>query len=182
MGNHRRATTRRSNGRRWPVLAFAIALAVASLAMVGSAGASHLEITVTVDDPAQLVTGVYLEVPVSVTCPTDIAAEPYTWVYDELVGLSVTQKAGREIARGGGGFQFYDDSIFGGESNGTPLTCDGTPHTYVVNVFPSPGSPAFHGGKAVVQVSGYIALIDPNSFFQDWTEFATGPLTMSIRG
>ena len=60
--------------------------------------------------------------------------------------------------------------------------CDGSPHEYTINVFPSPGSPAFKGGKAVVQASALIELLDPFAFFGDRVEGSMGPQTISVRG
>ncbi|HEU0303666.1 MAG TPA: hypothetical protein VFR32_03715 [Gaiellaceae bacterium] len=164
----------------WRALVSVVALAATSIVLVGSAGAGHAQVALAVDGDVNRVAGVYLEVPVSVTCPTDFA--PFTYVYTELVSVTVTQRAGREIARGGGSFFFYDDSLFGGFPHGTPLTCDGSPHVYTINVFPSQGSPAFKGGKAVVQLSALIELIDPFAFQFDRVEGSAGPQTISIKG
>ena len=182
MSTPRCTTGLRRRGRRTSVLAFVTALTATALVVVGNAGASHLELTLAVEEPANIVNGVYLEVPVSVMCPADLASPPFTYVREQLVSVIVTQKAGRAIARGSGSFLYYDDTIFGGVPHGTPLTCDGTPHSVVINVFPAPGSPAFHGGKAVVQLNAYIDMLDPFGFFFDRSEATLGPQTLSIRG
>src|SRR5687768_15006138 len=118
MERRSRMRTRTVPTHGWRALVSVVVLA-ASIVLVGSAAAGHAQVALAVDGDVHRVAGVYLEVPVSVTCPTDFA--PFTYVYTELVSVTVTQKAGREIARGGGSLFFYDESLFGGSPHGTPL-------------------------------------------------------------
>jgi hypothetical protein len=68
--------------------------------------------------------------------------------------------------------------LLNGIGFGTPVTCDGQPHTYALNVFPI-GDGAFKGGKAVV-VS---ALFNISTFsFENFFAAAPGPTTINIKG
>ena len=72
MSTSRCTTGLRRRGRRISVLTFVTTLTATALVAVGSAGASHLELALAVEEPAHIVNGVYLQVPVSVTCPADL--------------------------------------------------------------------------------------------------------------
>jgi hypothetical protein len=177
--------------RPWRRVAFSlIAASVATslaLALAGEARANHLNLSISVGKSAQLVAGVYIVLPVQITCPGDLSTGSFTFVYAEQVSVGVTQKtSGRTLAQGAGGFSFVDNSLFGQGSFGTPLTCDGSPHSYTLNVFPSVGTglSPFHGGQAVVTGSVYIDLRDPSCGFcsSDVSTANLGPQTIAIRG
>jgi len=176
------ARSRRSLG-----LGLVIAFAAASLALGSSASANHLSLTISINKSAKLVAGVYIAVPVQVTCPTDLPNGNFTFLAAETVDVSVTQKtSGQTLVHGGGEYSYTDSSVFGyGGPVGTPLTCDGTPHTYTVNAFPDqdPGKP-FGAGKAVMQGTVAIDLRDPTNPFccSDYNTATTPLQTVKVHG
>jgi hypothetical protein len=163
-------------------------IASAALLLAPAAGANHLEpgMTVSVGDSARLVNGVYLEVPVTVVCPT-LELTPTQWIQNESLVVRVTERVGKILASGSGQI-FYDDGRpFGGQVSGTPFVCDGAPHTFSVNVFPEPTSPGgpivpFKGGKAVS--FGYFSIFvqDSSTFRGDPNNVRVGPSSISIKG
>ena len=76
---------------------------VGLLSLPAQSLASHLqnEMAVRTESPIVLVGGVYVDVPVSVTCPAEFPV-PLTRVLMENLSVSVTQKAGRGFAAGFG--------------------------------------------------------------------------------
>ena len=183
-----RAFTRRTAWpRRTPrtaVFTLAVVTGAVALVLAGGASASHNAISISTGKSAGIVSGVYLTVPISISCADPATLAPFTFVYDEEVNVSVTQKtSGRTIVRGSGGFSFVDNTLYGwGSPYGTPLVCDGTAHSYTVNVFPA--SAPFHGGQAVVQANVSIDLRDPGNPWgqNDYTYADSGPQTISLRG
>jgi hypothetical protein len=163
-----------------------LALAAVLLIAPGQASANHLNegLAVSLGSPIRLVNGVYLQVPVQVTCPATFEA-PFTAIGTEEIGVSVTQKVGRDFAQGYGGL-FYQSPIFNGLEFGTPLTCDGSAHSYTVEVYPDSyaGSAPFHGGRAVANARLGIYLVDPANpwWLQDSNSASTGSTSISIRG
>jgi hypothetical protein len=155
------------------------------LALLGILGASFLAVpaaeaevsgmTVEVGTSATLVAGVYVAVPVTVTCVADEAS-----IFADEIDVSLTQKAGRELAHGSGGIG-YQSPAYNAIGFGTPVTCDGLPHTYSVDVFPdlSPDSSSgpFSGGKAVAQAFFSITDFSFHQFF-----VTAGPTTILIKG
>jgi hypothetical protein len=168
--------------RTWRVLTVAAGVVVTTLALVGTAGANHLDMTVSPGGDASRVAGVYLQVPIDVTCPADLTSGQFSYVYEQRIDVFVTQKAGNAIARGTGTRLHYDDSLVGGGPVGTPLTCDGSAHTYTLDVFPSVGSGPFKGGKAVVRATLTVVLLDPVFFWTDFNIVESELQTIRIRG
>jgi hypothetical protein len=170
----------------WRLRAGAAAIAgAAALALAAQAGAYvDPAMSATVGGPVVLVSGVYLQVPVVGTCSPLTA--PFTAIAYDTVEADVTQKVGSSIAWGVGNASYYSAAAQG-TASGQPVTCDGLPHTYLVNVFPSiPGSPAFRGGRAVVTVDFGVSAYDPLSgclFCPGGTSYVqTGPFSVSVRG
>jgi hypothetical protein len=148
------------------------AFVAASLFAVPTAGADVTGMSVAVGSTGTLVAGVYVVVPVTVTCVTDEAS-----IATDSIQLDLRQKSGRTLVEGGGGIS-YQSPLLNGIGFGTPVTCDGQPHTYALNVFPI-GDGAFKGGKAVV-VS---ALFNISTFsFENFFAAAPGPTTINIKG
>lgn len=164
------------------LLAIVAALAVVGLLPAG-ASASHLDpgLSVSIGSPVRIISGVYLAVPVKVTCP--VLAEPLTAIAADFIDISVTEKTGKTFAVGFGGLGYQSPAI-NGVTFGTPVICDGTPHTYTANVFPNiPDSGPFHGGQAVVSGGFDIGVYDPSSCVycsldDDFVRF--GPQSISI--
>jgi hypothetical protein len=93
---------------------------------------------ITVGDTAQLIEKVVLRIPVTVTCtsPADIL-----WGYSKVQATISQSVSGRTITSATG------------ETWG--LTCDGTAHTYQVEMSPTAGSSSFHPGSAVAIANFY---------------------------
>ena len=81
--------------------------------------------------------------------------------------MTVTENVGKVWAYGIAGDNYQSDA-YGYGPFGTPVTCDGSPHSYVLDVFPAqgyqqPNSPPFKkGNKAVVTGSFSVLLFDPS--------------------
>jgi len=146
-------------------------------------GANHLNpgMSIAVGSPVELVSGVYLIVPVTITCP-DPMLGPTQFLQSESVSVSVTQRFGQSLAAGSGNLSYRDDSRFGGGIIGSPLACDGTPHTYSINVFPSVLGTPFKGGRAVATASFNILVQDTSTFRGDSSSSSSGPTSVRIRG
>jgi hypothetical protein len=165
----------------------AVVAALAVLALLPArAAASHLNgsIVVSIGSPIALVNGVYLRVPVQATCPA--LQPPLAAIFSDQISVSVDQKTGRSLALGGGGI-FYQSPAANGVGVGTPVTCDGTAHTYTVNVLPAtPQSGPFHGGPAVASSQFSLTVFDstnPCVFCTADSNFTSGGLhSVSIRG
>ncbi|HEY1366243.1 MAG TPA: hypothetical protein VGF23_03985 [Gaiellaceae bacterium] len=71
----------------------------------------------------RLVSGVYLVVPVTYTCPSSLAGSIFT----DQVQVTVIENTSKGLARGTGGVGFQDPS-FNGIGFGTPVICDDSPH------------------------------------------------------
>jgi hypothetical protein len=176
-------------GRRvWRSVAVGLVavLAAVSLALVlpGGAQANHLSLSISSGSSARIVSGVYLAVPVQISCP-DVSADLFSHVYFEQVFIDVTQKtSGQGFAHGTAWFTFTDQTLLGGAVDGTPLTCDGALHSYTVNVWPDTGGSPFHGGRALVQASLTIVGQDPNDPWSsfDFNSAASGPMEIHLRG
>lgn len=133
-------------------VAAAGALTVAALWAPARANADT-GLTMTIGGPITLVNGVYLTVPVQVSCPA--STPPFVLGTDDI-NVTIEQKTSKTIASGQGGIGFYAPEVNGGGGFGTPVTCDGTPQSYTVDVFPQvPGSGPFKGGRAVVQYASF---------------------------
>jgi hypothetical protein len=140
------------------------------------ANASHVSasMSVSVGSSLKLVSGVYLAVPVDVSCP--VLQAPYSEIFSDDISVSVTQKAGQDFAFGFGSVG-YQSPVFNGVTFGSPVTCDGASHTYLINIFPAlPDSAPFHGGPAVASASFTLNLYDPLNpeFFNIDQNFASG--------
>jgi len=175
---------RRTSLLRTATLATATALvALGSVAIPASASHVSASMSVSVGSPVKLVNGVYLAVPVNVTCP--LLEVPYTEVFSDDISVSVTQKAGTDFAFGFGSVG-YQSPIFNGVGFGTPVTCDGTAHTFTLSVFPVvTDSAPFRGGRAVASASFSLNLYDPlNPDFSNIDQnFASGGnQSITVRG
>ena len=182
-----------SNGRRGRcrlVATFASAALVSAVAAVllapATASASHLNsgMSVSVGGPVKLVSGVYLRVPVSVTCP--VLPAPLTAIFSDSITVSVSDKTGNSLAFGGGGID-YQSPAYNGIGIGTPVTCDGSPHAMTVEVYPQiPDSGPFHGGRAVASAFFGLTVYDPTNpcvfCTADSSNVASGSQSISIRG
>ena len=165
--------------------ALVVAVLVFALAFLapGQARASHLNsgLVVSLGTPVVLVSGVYLEVPIDVTCP--VLPLPDTAIFSDDVSVRVTENTGR-VTTGFGDISFQSPA-FNGIGFGTPLSCDGGSHTYTVDVFPSGSSP-FHGGRAVGTGSVNLSVYDPTNpcvFCTADQNFAQAvPTSINIRG
>jgi len=140
---------------------------VAGLAIIAAfpatAFASHLSpgMSVSINGGIHLVNGVYLAVPVQVTCPA--LSDPLSAIFADGVDVSITEKTGKTFAFGSG-FLGYQSPAANGVTFGSPVICDGTAHAYTVNVFPSiPDSSPFHGGPAVASGDFDLGVYDPSS-------------------
>jgi hypothetical protein len=154
----------------------------AALPTTASADTVSTQMHVAVNGSAELVNGVYLAVPVDVTCP--VLQPPFSAIFSDNISLQVNQKAGREIAFGFAQVS-YQSPIFNGVGVGTPVTCDGTVHTVTLNAFPVPQSGPFHGGNAVASITFGLGLYDPSNpgFFNiDQNTTASGPQPIKIHG
>jgi hypothetical protein len=175
---------RRRSFLRTAALATATALlALGCVAMPASASHVTASMSVSVASSARLVNGVYLAVPVDVSCP--VLEAPYNAIFSDDVSVSVTQKAGTDFAFGYGSVG-YQSPIFNGVTFGTPVTCDGSPHTYTISVFPVlTDSAPFHGGRAVASASFTLNLYDPlNPSFSNIDQNFTsgGSQSVTVRG
>jgi hypothetical protein len=166
--------------------ALAAAAAAVLLLFPAQAIASHLNssLLVSIGDPIERVSGVYLTVPVEVTCP--VLPAPLTAIASDQISVTVTQNTGTELAFGSGGTG-YQSPVFNGLTFGTPVTCDGTAHSYTVNVFPStPQSGPFHGGQAVASAFFSLDVYDPTNpcvyCTLDQNSASSGPQSIKIRG
>jgi hypothetical protein len=167
------------------------AACVAAVAFVAAApaSASHLQpgMSIQVGNSVKLVNHVYLVVPVVITCPV-ISLEPNQIIEGETVNVSVQEKvAGGTLTTGGTSFGYSNETTFGGGISGTLLTCDGSPHTYYANVFPTIDSTtglgvAFKSGKAVASASLDIFLRDQVTIAGDDNAVSSGLTSISIRG
>jgi hypothetical protein len=129
-------------------------VAAVVLAIPAGVTASHLNMSIAVVGPGELVAGVQVLLPVEVTC------DPFTPSPGSFanVQINLQQKVGREITQASG---FV-----------TPV-CDGTPHTYQVAINPQLGGLAFHGGRALASLAGQICTLDPVTFQQHCSTFVS---------
>lgn len=171
-----------SRNRRATLVVALAAIGVA-LALAPFASANHLlpEMSVSAGGSARLVNGVYLTVPVTVACP-DLALDANHFVQAEDITVNVIQKVSKDLAEGSGSMSYSDERVFGGTMRGTPIACDGTPHTYVLNVFPRADSPPFRGGKAVVLANFDIFIQNLLTFGGDDNRLNGQPESLSIKG
>jgi hypothetical protein len=147
-------------GRRAALVITAVAVA----ALSGGASAASAAITVSVGSSGPLVFRLYVQVPVTATC--DPVSDP-TLVQSSSASASLQQVQGVRIARGDGYV--------------SPLTCDGTAHTYTVNVYPY--ETPFRAGPAVVSAFASVCEYDPTDYDPYTCSFAsTGPQRFLIRG
>jgi hypothetical protein len=155
----------------------------AALPAAASADTVSAQMRITAGGSATLVNGVYLAVPVNVSCP--VLQPPFSAIFSDTVSLQVNQKAGREIAFGFGQIS-YQSPFFNGVGNGTAVVCDGTAHSVTLNVFPNlTQSGPFHGGNAVASMNFALALYDPSDpqFFNVDQNFVSGgPQSIKIHG
>jgi len=166
-------------------LAFTAALLTLASALPAAADANTVsaQMRVAVEESADLVSGVYLAIPVDVTCP--VLQPPFSAIFSDSITVQVNQKAGQAIAFGFAQAN-YHSPIFNGVGIGTPVTCDGSAHTVTLNVFPSaPQSGPFHGGNAVASVTFGLNLYDPSNpslFNTDQNSTTSGPQPIKIHG
>jgi hypothetical protein len=128
-------------------------VAAAVLAFPTASSASHLNMSIAVVGPGDLVAGVQVLLPVEVTCDP-FTPSPFGASFAN-VQINLQQKVGRKITQASG---FV-----------TPV-CDGTPHTYQVAITPA-GGLAFHGGRALASLAGQICTLDPVTFQQHCSTF-----------
>ena len=108
------------------------------LTAVSAAPADAATNTITVGS-VTLTNRVLVMVPVTVVCDPLQATS-----VDSILGVTVTQASGKAVATG----ETFPAPI------PIPFTCDSvTQNNLVIDVLPNPGSPPFHGGKAIVQAS-----------------------------
>jgi len=174
--------------RRRVAIPIGVSIVALTLALASPAGAGHLEpgMSISVSGPVQLVNHVYLAASVSVTCP-DLGLDATHFVQSETIDVFVQQKvSGGTITSGLGELTYQDGTVFGGGVSGTPLTCDGRPHTYSVPVYVSTSNSgigvAFKGGKAVAFADGDIFIQDTPTFRGDSNAVGTGPVPINIKG
>jgi hypothetical protein len=134
------------------VLAGALALAVPAL------GAT----SVSVDPTVQLVNKIGVTVSVTVAC----APGNTGGVFGQL-----EQGSGKTIA--------IAQLSLGGTGQPGP-TCDDQPHSYVISALASPTGGPFHGGHAVVSLSGSFCRFDPTTGYVCETA-ATGPVGVQLK-
>ena len=159
----------------------AVVTAVAVALLVPTQGrASHLQpgMSISIGSPVDRVSGVYLSVPVQVTCPVP---PPLTAIVNDSIIVNVTQKTGKTLAFGSGGFGFNWPAP---TAVNVPVTCDATAHTYTINVFPSvPDSGPFRIGQAVATASFTLGVGDPSCPFCGVTDFnavSSGPQSIRV--
>jgi hypothetical protein len=166
---HKRSSAQKGGELIRRLLALSAIVGV-SLFAVPTAGAEVSGMAVEVGSPGTLVAGVYVVVPVTVTCVADEAS-----IFSDSINVTLSQKNGRTLVQGSGGTG-YQSPAFNGIGFGTPVTCDGLPHTYTVNVSPGEGI-TFTGGRAVASAFFSIQDFSFQQFF-----VSTGPTTILIRG
>jgi hypothetical protein len=181
-------TVGRRRGAAATVKAIAAALAISGL-LPATVFAHDLEpgMSISISGDVHLVSGVYLAVPVSVTCPA--LSDPYSAIAQDGFGVTVTENVGKELAYGSGAGPGYQSPAYG-YGFGTPVACDGSPHDYVINVFPAqgyngaPNSPPFKKGtKAVVSGDFGIYSYDPSCGINCYDEnrVTLGPESIHIK-
>jgi hypothetical protein len=132
---------------------FAVA-STAALLLPATVSASHLNMSVEVVGPGDLVAGVQVLLPVEVSCDP-FEPSPFGGSF-ATVQITLQQKVGREVTQASGFL--------------TPV-CDGLPHTYLVAINPGGGSLAFHGGPALASLAGTICTLDPVTLQQHCSTF-----------
>jgi hypothetical protein len=120
--------------------------------------------SITVGDTAQLIGKVALRIPVTVTCTIpENAMWPYTrgqaTISQSVSGNTITSATG----------EMWN------------LTCDGTAHTYQVEMSPTAGSSSLHAGPAVAIASFYISYNDPNTYTYTSDSGNTGYVPIRIK-
>jgi len=135
-----------------PVRTFiGLAVSAVTLALAGTAQA----MTLAVGSP-ELAARIAVTVPVTVTCSP---FSPSLTLISQSVTVRVEQAAGRAIARGTG-------SLFTSFPSPQLFPCDGSLHELSVAVVADPAGPPFHGGKAIVTVTGSSDAGTPSPFGQ----------------
>ena len=129
-------------------------VSTAALVLPATVSASHLNMSVAVVGPGDLVAGVQVLLPVEVSCDP-FEPSPFGGSFANIQ-VVLQQKVGREITQASGFL--------------TPV-CDGTPHTYLVAINAGGGSLAFHGGRALASLAGTICTLDPVTFQQHCSTF-----------
>ncbi len=99
--------------------------------------------SITVGSTAQLIGKVALNIPVTVTCTIPAGA-----TFPSSQGNAMISQAGKKIASASAYFS---------------PTCDGTAHTYQVEMSPPGGSSPFHTGVAVAIANFYVSYGDPTT-------------------
>jgi hypothetical protein len=135
-----------------------------------------------------LVSAVYLAVPVSLTCPAPTA--PFDTIGQDSFGVNVTENVGKALAFGSVSNVYVSPAYYYGPV-GSPVTCDGTPHSYVLNVFPTPATngappspPWKKGNKVVISGNFDVLLYDSTQGVfgpTDDNSISFGPLSIAIK-
>jgi hypothetical protein len=171
------------------LLAVAAMLAISGL-LPATAAAHHLEagMSMSINGNVTLVSGVYLAVPVRVTCP--LPTDSFSVIGQDSFGVNVTENVGKALAFGSASNTYVSPLYYYGPV-GSPVTCDGSAHSYVLNVFPTPATngappspPWKKGNKAVISGSFDVLLIDPNQGVfgpTDDNSISFGPLSIAIK-
>ena len=114
----------RGRSSRARLAAFVAGLAIIA-AFPAQVSASHLDpgMSISIGSQIKLVSGVYLAVPVQVTCP--VLTAPLTEIFSDGIDVNITQKTGRTFAVGGGSLG-YQSPAYNGVTFGSPVVCDGS--------------------------------------------------------
>ena len=170
-----------------------IAAVVAAIAISGllpaTAFAHHLEpgMSMSISGDIQLVSGVYLAVPVSLTCPA--LTDPYSAILQDGFGVTVTENVGKTLAYGGGSGPGYQSPVYG-YTFGTPRHMRRQPARVCHRCLPSAGLPrgtqlaCFQEGQQGGRVRVFQPLcIRPQLRLQLYDEngFSFGPQSIAIK-
>jgi hypothetical protein len=171
------------------IAAFAAILALGGM-LPATAAAHHLEsgMSMSITGSVRLVSSVYLAVPVTLTCPAP--TDPFSVIGQDSFGVNVTENVGKALAFGSVSNSYVSSDYYYGPV-GSSVTCDGSPHSYVLNVFPAPaanGAPASppwkKGNKVVISGSFDVLLFDPlQGVFgpTDDNSISFGPMSIAIK-
>lgn len=141
----------------------AVASTLGLLVVIPAASAAS---SVSIGSPLQLVSKLYVNVPVTYSCT---AFPPGPYAYSSM-SISLEQTNNKALAQ---------------SSGFTPPLCDGATHTDLVAIYPSisgytsTGVP-FKPGAAIASASVYDCATDPNTWIQTCDNTSTGPVAVKI--
>jgi hypothetical protein len=155
-----RVVITRPASRRFMRMTAVLAAPVAALILASSAMAAS---SISVDPSVKLTNKIGVTVFLTVTCPSGSTGA--------LFG-QVEQGNGKDIA-------IAQISLFnmGGPS---AVICDDAPHTYAVSGLAAPTGAPFHGGPAIVSLTGSFCGPNPGGGFSCET-VATGPVAVKLK-